>query len=47
MPSTWTPSDHRGTMTVAINRGDFENGTVKVQKIADTTLAREDRWLGQ
>ncbi len=47
LPSTWTPSDHRGTMVVAINRGDFEDGNVKVEKIAETTLKREDRWLGQ
>ena len=47
LPSTWTPTDHRGTMVVAINRGDFENGTVKIEKLAETELKREDRWLGQ
>jgi branched-chain amino acid transport system substrate-binding protein len=47
IPSTWTPTDHRGTMTVSINRGNFENGKVKVEKVADTVLKREDRWLGQ
>jgi len=34
-------------MTVSINRGDFENGKAKIQKIAETKLDREDRWLGQ
>ena len=47
IPSTWTPTDHRGTMTVSINRGNFENGKAKVEKVADTVLKREDRWLGQ
>ena len=47
IPSTWTPTDHRGTMTVSINRGNFENGKVKIEKVADTVLKREDRWLGQ
>jgi branched-chain amino acid transport system substrate-binding protein len=47
LPSTWTTTDHRGNMTVAINRGDFVNGQVKIEKIAETTLKREDRWLGK
>jgi hypothetical protein len=34
-------------MTVSINRGNFENGKAKVEKVADTVLKREDRWLGQ
>jgi branched-chain amino acid transport system substrate-binding protein len=47
LPSTWTPTDHRGTMTVSINRGDFVDGKAKIEKIAETKLPREDRWLGQ
>jgi branched-chain amino acid transport system substrate-binding protein len=47
LPSTWTPTDHRGTMTVSINRGSYDNGQVKIEKLADTKLPREDRWLGQ
>jgi branched-chain amino acid transport system substrate-binding protein len=47
IPSTWTPTDHRGTMTVSINRGNFQDGKVKIDKVADTVLKREDRWLGQ
>src|SRR5882757_9626890 len=46
IPSTWTPTDHRGTMTVSINRGNFQDGKVKIDKVADTVLKREDRWLG-
>jgi hypothetical protein len=30
IPSTWTPTDHRGTMTVSINRGTFENYPLSV-----------------
>ena len=32
---------------VSINRGNLENGKVKIEKVADTVLKREDRWLGQ
>jgi hypothetical protein len=46
VPPSRTPTDHRGTMTVSINRGDFDNGQVKIEKLADTKLPREDRWLG-
>ena len=41
IPSTWTPSDHRGTMTVSINRGNFQDGKVKIDKVADTVLKRD------
>ena len=34
-------------MTVSINRGNFVDGKAKIEKIAETKLAREDRWLGQ
>jgi branched-chain amino acid transport system substrate-binding protein len=47
LPSTWTNEDHRGLLTVAINRGSFENGEVKIERIAETTLPRRDDWLGQ
>ncbi len=45
-PSTWTPEDHRGTMTVSINKGSFIDGEVVIEKVADTTLERRDDWLG-
>ena len=47
IPSTWTPTDHRGTMTVSINRGNFQDGKVKIEKVAEIELPREDRWLGR
>lgn len=47
LPSTWTNEDHRGLLTVAINRGSYENGEVKIERIAETTLPRRDDWLGQ
>jgi branched-chain amino acid transport system substrate-binding protein len=47
LPSTWTPEDHRGLLTVAVNRGSYENGEVKIERIAETTLPRRDDWLGQ
>ena len=46
-PSTWTADDHRGTMTVSINRGSFKDGAVAIEKIADTTLERSDKYLGR
>ena len=47
LPSTWTPEDHRGLMTVAINRGDVIDGEVQIERIAETTLPRRDEWLGR
>ncbi|MGF1623041.1 MAG: ABC transporter substrate-binding protein [Rhodomicrobiaceae bacterium] len=47
LPSTWTNEDHRGLLTVAVNRGSFENGEVTIERIAETTLPRRDDWLGQ
>lgn len=47
LPSTWTQEDHRGLLTVAVNRGSFENGKVKIERVAETTLPRRDDWLGQ
>ncbi|MHC8508857.1 MAG: ABC transporter substrate-binding protein [Rhodospirillales bacterium] len=46
LPSTWTPEDHRGTLTVAINRGSFKNGKVMIERIAEITLPRRADWLG-
>lgn len=47
LPSTWTETDHRGLMTVAINRGSFDNGKVNIERISETELPRRDDWLGQ
>lgn len=46
-PSTWGAEDHRGVMTVAINHGTFENGEVKIERVAETTLERRPEWLGR
>jgi branched-chain amino acid transport system substrate-binding protein len=45
LPSTWTDTDHRGLMTVAINQGSYD-GEVKIERINETTLPRRDDWLG-
>jgi branched-chain amino acid transport system substrate-binding protein len=47
LPSTWTPEDHRGLTTVQINRGTFENGEAKIERIAEIELPRREDWLGQ
>ncbi|MEL6752065.1 MAG: ABC transporter substrate-binding protein, partial [Pseudomonadota bacterium] len=47
LPSTWTAEDHRGLMTVAINRGTFVDGKAKIERVTETTLPRRDDWLGQ
>ncbi len=47
LPSTWTPDDHRGQMTVAINKGSYTDGEVVIERIAETTLPRRDDWLGR
>jgi branched-chain amino acid transport system substrate-binding protein len=47
LPSTWTPEDHRGVMTVAINRGSFAGGEAKIERVAEETLERRPEWLGQ
>ncbi len=46
IPSTWSPDDHRGTMTVNVYRGVNKGGKVTVEKIAETTLPRRKDWLG-
>jgi len=46
LPSTWTPEDHRGTMTVNIYRGTNVEGTVSIERVTQTTLPRRDDWLG-
>jgi branched-chain amino acid transport system substrate-binding protein len=47
LPSTWTPEDHRGLTTVAINRGSFVGGEAKIERVAEETLERRPEWLGQ
>ncbi|MBC6717543.1 MULTISPECIES: ABC transporter substrate-binding protein [Aurantimonas] len=47
LPSTWTPEDHRGLMTVAINSGSMTDGKAEIKEIAEIHLPRRDDWLGQ
>ncbi|SDE55950.1 ABC transporter substrate-binding protein [Rhodospira trueperi] len=46
IPSTWTETDHRGTMTVNIYRGTNVDGEVGIERVTQTTLPRRDDWLG-
>jgi len=44
-PHTWTPEDHRGSMSVMVYRSvDGEN--LKMEKIYTANLPRRDDWLG-
>ena len=47
LPSTWTPEDHRGLMTVAINSGSMTDGKAEIEEIEEIDLPRRDDWLGQ
>jgi len=46
IPSTWTPEDHRGTMTVNVYNGSNSGGNVTIAKVGTTTLPRREDWLG-
>ena len=46
LPSTWTETDHRGTMTVNVYYGINDGGNVKITKAGETTLPRRKDWLG-
>jgi len=46
LPSTWSPTDHRGTTTVSMNSGSFVGGKVEIKKITDVSLPRRDDWIG-
>jgi len=57
-PSTWTDTDHRGTLTVNLYKstvkgptdGDLNdliaNGTIKIEKVKSVELPRKAEWLG-
>ena len=45
-PSTWTPEDHRGLMTVNINKGAIVDGKAELSFVDSTTLERRAEWLG-
>lgn len=46
IPSTWSETDHRGTMTVNVYHGKNNGGAVAISKIAETTLPRRKDWMG-
>jgi len=58
IPSTWTESDHRSTLTVSLYRakvsgatdaplGDLmKNGTIKLEKVTTIDLPRKPEWQG-
>ena len=47
LPSTWSKDDHRGLMTIAIQRGSFVDGEVVIEEIAQVDLERRPDWLGR
>jgi len=46
LPSTWTPTDHRGTTTVMLFRNEYNYGTVAAQQIYQTRIPLRPDWLG-
>lgn len=46
LPSTWTPEDHRGTMTVNVYKGANRGGEISISRVGTTTLPRRKDWLG-
>ena len=46
-PSTWTDEDHRGLMTVTVNRGTYMDGKAVIKTVTQTELPRREDWLGQ
>jgi len=45
-PSSWSDKDHRGLMTVNINRGAIVDGKAQIDFVTATTLERRADWLG-
>ena len=46
LPSTWSETDHRGTMRVFVYHGKNSGGEVTISQVGDTTLPRRAEWLG-
>ncbi len=46
LPATWTPEDHRGINNINIYKANYEDGSVKVNKVTTVTIDRRDDWLG-
>ena len=46
LPSTYTPTDHRGTTTVMLYRSDYNYGNSQLHRIFETNIPRRPDWLG-
>ncbi|OUR78222.1 branched-chain amino acid ABC transporter substrate-binding protein [Colwellia psychrerythraea] len=46
LPATWKADDHRGINKINIYNANYENGSVKVNKVSTVTVERRDDWLG-
>jgi branched-chain amino acid transport system substrate-binding protein len=46
LPSGWSETDHRGTMTVNVYNGVNRGGQIVISKVGATTLPRRKDWLG-
>ena len=46
IPSTWTPTDHRGTTKVFIYQANSKGGEQSIAKIGEAEIERKPEWLG-
>jgi branched-chain amino acid transport system substrate-binding protein len=46
LPSSWTPTDHRGTTTVKLYRSHHNFGTTTAEQVYSTTMPLRPDWLG-
>ncbi|MEO1091507.1 MAG: ABC transporter substrate-binding protein [Pseudomonadota bacterium] len=46
LPSSWTPTDHRGTTTVMLYRNDYNFGAITTNEVYTTTMPLRPDWLG-
>jgi branched-chain amino acid transport system substrate-binding protein len=46
LPSSWTPTDHRGTTTVKLYRSDHNFGAITASHVYTTTMPLRPDWLG-
>ncbi len=46
IPSTWTPTDHRGTTKVFIYQANSKGGEQSISKIGEAEIERKAEWLG-
>lgn len=46
LPSSWTPTDHRGTTTVKLYRSDHNFGAITASHAYTTTMPLRPDWLG-